>query len=281
MKRKHLLIPLLLWFLSGGMINKNILPVAQLEAADNLVTVYLDLTRIGLYEGVEGDDIPEKHLSNGLVLQGTPGHPLPDATKVTATNGAVFLNWVVATDHGLIKVSNFPETDEQPIYQAWWQELTPPLVDDDDPPSEDYAYLAVDGKPSATYRLTKEYSTVHHCDEYVIKNTTLAVGEEFIIKTTSDIFAVGATTFPTYQGGRTQTGYTLSESAGGNKTGTYVELINTPNEEGPAADGGTYHKFLKPSNPGGLRVKLAGTYNIYITFWDDYSWVRIYIEPTA
>lgn len=282
MKSKPLFIPLLLSLLSVSAVHLSPISTQELQA-EAQVTVYLDLTRYGLFDGETGNNLEDVHLANVVVLSGQPGDPLPDETRITSSKGATFLNWVETSNQGLVKVTAFPSGEEIKIYQAWWEELPPPLVGEDpeDPPSENYAYLSVEGKPTETYRLTKTYSDILNCDEYVITNTALTLGDVFLIKTTNDLFNVGATLFPTYQGGSATTGYTLSASPA-YRTSSYLELVNTPDEQGPDGEenGGTYHKFYSPHEPGGLRAKATGNYDIYITFWDSYSWVRIYMVPS-
>ena len=52
------------------------------------VTVYLDLTEIGLYNGEAGYSIPEYNLTYGYKLEMKVGDPLPGSDVITSTTTA-------------------------------------------------------------------------------------------------------------------------------------------------------------------------------------------------
>ena len=58
------------------------------------VTIYLDLTSIGLYEGQKGQDIPSLFLENAIKYDTKVGATLPGADKITSTSGATFVSWM-------------------------------------------------------------------------------------------------------------------------------------------------------------------------------------------
>ena len=63
------------------------------EGAD--VIIYLDLSKIGLYEGKKGQDYPEVFLENAIKLETKVGQALPGADKVTcSTSGIKFKGWM-------------------------------------------------------------------------------------------------------------------------------------------------------------------------------------------
>lgn len=106
---------------------------------------------------------------------------------------------------------------------------------------------------------------------------------EITSNTSADIFGINETSFPTYKtnflenGTTRRVGYTLSASST-NLSADYLDVVNVPGESGTSTDG-RWIKYFYPNDPGKLKVKSSGTYNIYISLFDDYSWARIYIEP--
>lgn len=102
-------------------------------------------------------------------------------------------------------------------------------------------------------------------------------GFEFKIRTKTDVFGVGDTTYPTTLSGKSGIGYTLAANGEVNLTSTYLEVVNPPTNNDVSADGAWYD--YGQSAPTNLRFKATGTYTIYITMWDNYGWVRIYVQP--
>ncbi|MGD9813643.1 MAG: hypothetical protein AB7D50_04350 [Bacilli bacterium] len=254
----------------------------ELSAVEQNVTVYLNLTSIGLIDGSAGSVVEGKYIENGYTYQALANTALPDATRITSTTGAKFLHWVVPSENGLQAVDVMPSVNSL-ILQAWWEEITPPLADGEEPLPTGYAYLAVDGVSVDTYQLTKGFSTVLNTDEYSLLGVSLTKDLEFSIKTSADIFGINETSFPTYKtnflenGTTRRVGYTLSASST-NLSADYLDVVNVPGESGTSTDG-RWIKYFYPNDPGKLKVKSSGTYNIYISLFDDYSWARIYIEP--
>ena len=148
---------------------------------------------------------------------------------------------------------------------------------------EDGVYLQnEDGTFSPEYKLTEGFSTVLNNTEYMMLGASFEAGFTFYIGSPNDVSGLGANTYPTYLSNKADgIGYTLSQDASKpNYTADYLEATGTPSEQGTSTDG-TWIKYINPAKPDSLRFKVSGVYNIYITFWDDYGWIRIYVEPAA
>ena len=91
------------------------------------VTVYLSLSKIGLYNGEKGNNIQEKFLENAITLTAAPGSTLPGSDVITSTNtNAEFVSWLcyegkgapteyttVPNENGKILYANFAASDER------------------------------------------------------------------------------------------------------------------------------------------------------------------------
>ena len=58
------------------------------------VSIYLDLTTIGLFEGKAGIAYPDKNINNGVKLDVKVGDLLPVGTKITSSTGQTFKEWL-------------------------------------------------------------------------------------------------------------------------------------------------------------------------------------------
>lgn len=252
-------------------------------------TVYLNLTKYGLFDGTPGQEISSQGLTYGVTYTANTGTLLPGADRVTNTRGYAFLGWVVQapTGGGLTMLTQMPGASHM-ILQAWWNEESTSSSSESSSSSETPSssevsvdsgvYLAVNGTTfDETYQLTEGYSTVLQATEYSMTGSFTA-GFEFKIRSQTDIFGIGDTTYPTTKSGKADgIGYTLAASGTTNYTTNYLEVVNPPSSNGVSSDGAWYN--FGQTNPTNLRFKTTGNYAIYITLWDNYGWVRIYVQP--
>ncbi len=81
------------------------------------VTIYLVLSKIGLYEGKAGQDVESLFLENTVTYTANVGDALPGADKVTSTSGAKFLNWMAYEGNGApTRYDNVPGVDGKILY---------------------------------------------------------------------------------------------------------------------------------------------------------------------
>lgn len=264
---------------------------------DREVTVYFNLTKYGMLDGVHGSVIAEAALEYGVAYTALSGSTLPDETRVTHDFGAPFLGFFIQNSQGggLQKITTMPGVDNL-ILEAQFDEggSTPSETSETSETSseggggsevtlEDGVYLQnTDGTFSPEYKLTEGYSTVLDNTEYMMLGASFEAGFTFYIGSPNDVSGLGANTYPTHLSNKADgIGYTLSQDeAKPNYTADYLEVTGTPTESGTSTDG-TWIKYVKPAEPDPLRFKESGVYNIYITFWDDYGWIRIYVEPAV
>lgn len=279
-----LVLGLLMTSLSGcslGMMGN-----VQAEEAN---TLYLNLTRIGLYNDEVGEVIESKHIENGVVFTAPVGSPLPDHEVVTSSSGAEFVGWVVPNNlGGLQKINTVPSATNL-ILQAHFSTVSDSssgeVITSQPNTSEGVLpglYLKTSGQSyEQSIYLTEGYSTILNNTEYFALGLSVEAGFTFNLATPNDLSGHGAEILPTALSGKAGIGYTLSADPNvPNATGDYLKVNGTPLASGDASDGGEYYDF-GTGTPGSLEFKSSGTFNIYITFWDNFGWARIYVEPAA
>ncbi len=84
------------------------------------ITVYLVLSKIGLYEGQAGENIEAYHIENAIAYDTKVGDALPGADKITSTSGATFVSWVKYDGNGApTKYEKAPNKNHQILYVNW------------------------------------------------------------------------------------------------------------------------------------------------------------------
>lgn len=84
------------------------------------ITVYLVLSKIGLYENNPGTKIEKYSIENAIAYNTKVGDPLPGADKVTSTSGATFVSWVKYDGNGApTKYETAPNKNNQILYVNW------------------------------------------------------------------------------------------------------------------------------------------------------------------
>jgi len=252
------------------------------------VTVYFNLTKHGLFDGNHGAAIPEVSLEYGVAYIALSGSELPGATRVTHDLGAAFIGFFMQNPQGggLQKITKMPGVQGL-VLEAAFEETTssedPTTSETPDENKADVYLVATKGTYDPAYQTTKGFSTILNCDEYMLLSKSFEAGFTFYIGSQFDISGLGANEYPTYLSGKADgIGYTLSaDKDEGNYTANYLELVGEPSESGINTEDhdATWIKFNSPAEVLPLRFKTSGTYNVYITFWDNFGWVRIYVQP--
>ncbi len=279
----------------------------QVNADDNGTenTIYLNLTRVGLIDEQPGVNIPEQFLEYGHVLTQVVGTPLPDASMISATTGATFVGWVIqSTTGGLQKITLMPGVANM-ILQAHFEggegygqppsssepttsepSTSETSISEPDPSNPDLGtglYIRSVGSEDyhPAYQLEENGVFGDSSEiEYKLVNFTVDAGYAFYFGSPSNFGGLGDDTLPSYLSGKNDgIGYTLS-SGGTNVSNDYLK-VNGYDESGITGEGGYYYKFTNPTPLGSLEFKLAGTYDLYVVFWDNYGWAQIYVTPTT
>lgn len=249
--------------------------------AEEVNTIYLNLTRVGLFDGENGATIASKRLENAIEYSAIVGSVLPSEGRITSTSGAEFVGWVIPNDlGGLQKLTTVPSV-KGIVLQAHFKNDSPVSGDSS---SEDGnvlpgLYLKGIGQTyEEAIHLSEGYSTVLNNTEYMALGYDFVAGFTFHLATPSNLSNLGAEILPTVKSNKGDIGYTLSsDNNKPNHTADYLK-VNGSKSNGPAQDGGYYYSFGN-SDPGTLEFKVSGKFNIYITFWDNFGWARIYVEP--
>lgn len=286
--KKHRIL-LLVTLLATTLFGPHIGQINKLDATENN-TIYLNLTSIGRYNDALGVAIEEKFIENGLVFTASVGSSLPDESQVTSTSGATFVGWVLPNNlGGLQRFTAMPNTSNL-ILQAHFtsdENITTSGSTGSESSSEEnssindkYLYLkGLDQDYGSAIQLVEGYSSVLSATEYYSLGLEVTAGFVFNLATPDNLSGLGAEILPTINSGKLDgIGYTLSaDDSIPNATTNYLK-VNNSQSSGPAGDGGTYYSF--GNGPvGTLEFKVSGTFNIYITFWDNFGWARIYVEP--
>ena len=227
-------------------------------------------------------------LEYGVAYTELSGSELPGATRVTHDLGAAFIGFFMQNPQGggLQKITKMPGVQGL-VLEAAFEETTssedPTTSETPDENKADVYLVATKGTYDPAYQTTKGFSTILNCDEYMLLSKSFEAGFTFYIGSQFDISGLGANEYPTYLSGKADgIGYTLSaDKDEGNYTANYLELVGEPSESGINTEDhdATWIKFNSLAEVLPLRFKTSGTYNVYITFWDNFGWVRIYVQP--
>jgi len=259
-------------------------------------TIYLNMTKIGLYNEQPGIKIPEVKLEFGRELTLPIGEALPK-DEITTTTGARFVAWVIQSPTGgLQKIETMPakvglilqahfdggigsSTSEPGISEEPLTSEEPSSSDDELLPG---LYIKEVGAstPLAQHKLEENGLFPNSTEtEYKLLSLEVEVGFKFYFTTTNDLSGSGATTLPSYQSTNKagEIGYTFSENT--EKTNITGDFIKTSgfNEGGGSNN---WFKFISPTELGSLEFKVAGTYDLYVVFWDNFGWAQLYIAPS-
>lgn len=259
--------------------------------ADEMNTIYLNLTRIGLFEGEKGTRIESRKLENAVEFSAPVGSTLPGPDKITSTSGASFIGWVVPNDiGGLQKLTSVPSVaglilqahfaNDDAISETTSGNSSSNEISTTEGQLQPGLYLKEIGQGyENAIHLTEGFSTVLNNTEYMVLNHPFESGFTFTLATPSDLSGLGDETLPSTKSNKGDIGYTLSsDNNKPNHTADYLKVNGNVTSSGPAQDGGYYYSFGN-AMPGSLEFKVSGRFNIYITFWDNFGWARIYVEP--
>jgi hypothetical protein len=247
------------------------------------VTIYFNLTEYGRLDGEAGHEIPNVGLQYGVEYTAMSGSLLPGSDRVTRALGAKFLGFAMQNPlgGGLQKITKVPGADGVILEAQFGEDGTSEGGGTTEPVGEEGVYFVVNGEYLESNRLTEGYSTVLETEEYSFTNKYFEAGFTFMIGSPNDISGLGANTYPTKLSGKEDgIGYTLSaDNNKPNFTSTYLEVLGTPDEQGESEDG-TFIKYFD-SEPGQLSFKTSGEFNVYVSFFDNFGWVRVYVEPAG
>lgn len=226
------------------------------QNAEGDVTTYLVLSDEGRYNGEQGEKVPSLFLENTITYVASPGSALPDKTTITSTQENVeFETWLSYDGSGSpTRHSEVPETDGMILYAFFNYTGGFPLVDGggggDDPVTETEYYVVGDGSfvtgpiwdPAGGIKMTPnptpDPALTNLTAEYMALGIEFAKGDLWKLCSGDEIWW-GASNWE--QG----------ESS----------IAKGDMEEVPDGQGGN-----------NVEVVTAGTYDIYLKFYDDGGW---------
>lgn len=282
--KKYSFIPLIALLLTAAFAHGSTRtdPLGAETISTKVNTIYLNLTKIGRFDGQAGVDMPAVYLEYGYELTLNVGAPLP-SSSVTATTGANFVGWVIQNPTGgLQKITTMPSR-QGIILQAHFERgeaTTSEPISGSEPLQGPGLFIQAVGTSSflSTYELVENglYGTSSQM-EYRILGLEVTAGFAFYFATNSDITGTGATQLPSYQS-TTKTGeigYTFSQGA----TYNTLDYLQTSGQN-EGGNGENWFKFSSPNSLGSLEFKVSGTYDLYVVFWDNFGWAQIYVQPS-
>jgi hypothetical protein len=257
-----------------------------------MTTIYLNLTRYGLFNGQHGTDIAAKNLEFGYEYTALSGSLLPGSELISHELGAEFSGWVYqSSSGGLIKFDKMPAA-EGIVLQAWFkdndsssssEDLSSDSSSYESSSEETNSGLYLDLSSDEKAFLVESYSTTFQTTEWI---TEVNVEQDtyFSIKSLGDKFGIGDDTYPSYAAGYKENnvlrvGYTLdADASSGLYTADILAPLTSPDDSGSTDTGATYLKYINNKEPQGLTFKKSGTFAIYLRFYNDYSWVSIWAQ---